>query len=155
MQVTQKTWVWSLGWEESLEKEMAIHSSILAWKIPWREDPGWLQSMWLQRVGHDCAHMPYGTVTNWTYKFLRLGSAFVYNLKPSALSRKGTHTQPSKCLYAYLQSLPPAPLCSISGQPKARSTADLLSANTHFQSLEFYVTGICSMYSVLLVFHSA
>ena len=42
-----------LGWEDPLEKEMAIHSSTIAWKIPWTEEPGRLQSMGLQRVGHD------------------------------------------------------------------------------------------------------
>ena len=47
------TWVRSLGWEDSLEKEMATHSSTLAWKIPWTEEPGRLQSMGLQRVRHD------------------------------------------------------------------------------------------------------
>ena len=46
-------WVPSLGWEDPLEKEMATHFSILAWKIPWTEDPGGLQSTGLQRVGHD------------------------------------------------------------------------------------------------------
>ena len=45
--------VQSLGWEDPLEKEMATHSSILAWKIPWTKDPGRLQSMGSQRVGHD------------------------------------------------------------------------------------------------------
>ena len=49
----QETWVRSLGQEDPLEKEMATHSSILAWKIPWMEEPGRLQSMGLQRVGHD------------------------------------------------------------------------------------------------------
>ena len=48
-----ETWVRSLGREDPLEKEMATHSSSLAWKIPWMEDPGRLQSMGLQRVGHD------------------------------------------------------------------------------------------------------
>ena len=48
-----ETWVQSLGWEDTLEKEMAIHSSILAWRIPWTEEPGGLQSIRLQRVGHD------------------------------------------------------------------------------------------------------
>ena len=48
-----ETWVQSLGWEDSLEKEMAAHSSIVAWKIPWTEEPGRLQSMGLQRVRHD------------------------------------------------------------------------------------------------------
>ena len=43
----------SLGQEDPLEKEMATHSSMLAWRIPWREEPGGLQSMGSQRVGHD------------------------------------------------------------------------------------------------------
>ena len=46
-------WVLSLGWEEPLEEEMATYSSILAWKIPWTEEPGGLQSMGSQRVRHD------------------------------------------------------------------------------------------------------
>ena len=49
----QETQVQSLGWEDLLEKEMATHSSILAWKIPWMEEPGRLRSMQLQRVRHD------------------------------------------------------------------------------------------------------
>ena len=49
----QETQVQSLGWEDPLEKEMATHSSILAWRIPWTEKPGGLQSMELQRVRHD------------------------------------------------------------------------------------------------------
>ena len=49
----RETWVQSLGWEDPLEKEMATHSSTLAWKIPWMEEPGRLQSMGSQRVGHD------------------------------------------------------------------------------------------------------
>ena len=48
-----ETWVRFLGQENSLEKEMATHSSILGWKIPWMEKPGSLQSMGLQRVGHN------------------------------------------------------------------------------------------------------
>ena len=47
-----ETWVQSLGWEDPLEKEMAIHSSTIAWKISWTEEPGRLQSMGSQRVGH-------------------------------------------------------------------------------------------------------
>ena len=49
----QETQVQSLSWEDPLEKERAIHSSTLAWKIPWMEEPGGLQSMGSQRVGHD------------------------------------------------------------------------------------------------------
>ena len=48
-----ETWVQSPGWEDPLEKEMATHSSTLAWKIPRMEEPGRLQSMGSQRVGHD------------------------------------------------------------------------------------------------------
>ena len=44
----RETWLWSLGWEDPLEKETAAHSSTLAWKIPWTEEPGKLQSMGLQ-----------------------------------------------------------------------------------------------------------
>ena len=49
----RETWVQSLGWEDPLEKEMATPSSILAWIIPWTEEPGRLQSMESQRVRHD------------------------------------------------------------------------------------------------------
>ena len=54
----QETWVESLGWEDPLVKEMATHSSILAWRIPWTEEPGGLQSTGLQRVGHDLETFP-------------------------------------------------------------------------------------------------
>ena len=57
----QETWVQSLGQEEPLEKEMATHCNILAWKVPWTEEPGGLQSTGSQRVGHD-----WVTQLNWT-----------------------------------------------------------------------------------------
>ena len=53
MQEMQDTWVQQLGQEDPLEEGMATHSSILAWKIPWTEEPAGLQSMCLQRVRHD------------------------------------------------------------------------------------------------------
>ena len=52
----QETQVQSLGWEDPLEKEMAMNSSFLAWRIPWTEGPGGLQSTGLQTDGHDRAH---------------------------------------------------------------------------------------------------
>ena len=63
MQETQDIWVWSLeagssilqGWKDPLEEEMATHSSIIAWRIPWTEEPGGLESMGSQRVGHHWA----------------------------------------------------------------------------------------------------
>ena len=48
-----ETWVWSLGWEDPLEKGMVTHPSTLAWRVPRTEEPGRLQSMGSQRVGHD------------------------------------------------------------------------------------------------------
>ena len=58
VQETQETWVHSLGWEDPLEKEMATNSGILAWRIPWAEEPGSLQSMGSQRAGHDLTTKP-------------------------------------------------------------------------------------------------
>ena len=55
LQETQETRVQFLGWEDPLEEEMATHSSILAWKIPWTEEPGGLHCVGLHRVGHDWA----------------------------------------------------------------------------------------------------
>ena len=51
--IMRESWVRSLGWEDPLEREMETHSSTLAWKIPWTEDHGRLQSTGSQRVGHD------------------------------------------------------------------------------------------------------
>ena len=51
----RKIWVQTLGWEDPLEEGMATHSNILAWRIPWAEESGGLQSMGLQRVGYDRA----------------------------------------------------------------------------------------------------
>ena len=50
---TQETQFWSLGWEDPLEEGMATHSSVLAWRIPWTEEPGGLQSTESQRIGRD------------------------------------------------------------------------------------------------------
>ena len=62
------TWFRSLVWEDPLEKEMATHSSILAWKIPWTEEPGVLQSKGSQRVGHDWATTFQETQTGALYQ---------------------------------------------------------------------------------------
>ena len=59
LSVVPETQVWSLGWNDPLEKEMATHSSILAWKISWTEEPGGLLSMGLQRVRHHWATSTY------------------------------------------------------------------------------------------------
>ena len=61
MQETQKTWVWSLGWEDALEKETATHSSILAWRTPWTKE-----SMGSHRVGCEWAHPHYLSSQNFS-----------------------------------------------------------------------------------------
>ena len=63
----QETWTRSLGQEDPLEKGMTTHSSILAWRIPWTEEPGWLQSMGWQRVGHDWLTNTHSKVLNRGY----------------------------------------------------------------------------------------
>ena len=67
----QETRVQPLGWEDPLEKEMTTHSGVLAWKISWTEEPGGLQSMGSQRVGHDWA----------TNTYLHLGWGWDWNRK--------------------------------------------------------------------------
>ena len=62
-----ETWVRSLGWKDSLEKEMATHFSTLAWRIPWRKEPGRLQSMGSQRVRHDWATSLFYTTLEFYY----------------------------------------------------------------------------------------
>ena len=63
-------WVWSLGWEDPLEKEMVTHSSILAWRILWTEEPGRLRSTGSQRVRHDWG-------TNFQFQGYRFSSLFL------------------------------------------------------------------------------
>ena len=60
-----ETQVQSLGWEDPLEKEMAIHSSTIAWKIPWTEEPGRVQSVGSQRVGHDWTFQSLSQILIW------------------------------------------------------------------------------------------
>ena len=64
----QEAWVRSLGWEDPLEKGMATHSSVLAWRIPWTEEPGRLQSMGWQRVGHDWNDLAHSTISEFMGK---------------------------------------------------------------------------------------
>ena len=119
MQGTQEMQVRSLGREDPLAKEMATHSSILAWEIPWIEEPGWLQSMGSQRVRHDWATKqghPWTPITsllleckisNWKYANKWAWLCFTKTLrnKPpiywppnnvKAIIRLGTYTQKSK-----------------------------------------------------------
>ena len=99
--VVQETEVRSLGQEDPLEKEMATHSSILAWRIPWTEEPGGLQSTWLQRVRHDW-------VTTHTHKYLSNKNPFNNFLKQWSLHGHALHFWYPSCitsLYVMLSSV--------------------------------------------------
>ena len=76
----QETWVRSLGQEDPLEKEMATHSSTVAWRIPWREEPDRLQSMGLQRVGHDWVTLLSLSMQNMTFKNILNMTCFGYKV---------------------------------------------------------------------------
>ena len=80
-----ETWVWSLGQEDPLEKGMATHASILAWRIPWAEEPGGLQSIGLQRVRHDWITniyiQTYLDTLKWTWAKLHLASISSYLIR--------------------------------------------------------------------------
>ena len=87
IQKTQETWVSPLGWKDTLEEEMTIHSSILAWKIPWTEELGRLQSIKSQRVGcnlvtkHALMHPSWGSqnlLPVWIYALQYLCSFYFY-----------------------------------------------------------------------------
>ena len=74
----QETWVQSLGWEGPLEKEMATHSSILAWRIPWTEEPGGLQSTGSQRVRYSWTTSTFTKVT-WKLLYPKYSAHFLLN----------------------------------------------------------------------------
>ena len=90
----QETWIWSLGWEDPLEKGMTTHSSILAWEIPWKEQPGWLQSIGLQRVGHYWAtkhtHTHTHTFIGKEKKKLNWGLTSCFSIKPETTHSRQT-----------------------------------------------------------------
>ena len=69
-------WAWSLGWEDPLEEGMATHSSTLAWRIPWTEEPGGLQSMGSQRIRHDRSNLAH------TDLIVKLAVKFFMDEKP-------------------------------------------------------------------------
>ena len=73
----RETWIQSVGWEDPLEEDMATHSSILAWRIPWMEEPGRLQSIWSQRVGHNLSDLHACTLIN-TDGWLQFDEFFLF-----------------------------------------------------------------------------
>ena len=148
----RETWVLSLGREDPLEKGLAIHSSILAWRISWTEEPGRLQSMELQRVGHDW-------VTN-TFTFNYVFKTHNYKCK---IHWKPTHQKPSNlmtnshnywefCQYSFRCDFPPVivlafPLWVLFIQPAGMSILHV----SHFRCLAFFfLFFICSVVNFVI-----
>ena len=94
MQETQEPQVWFLGWEDPLEKGLATHSSILAWRTPWIEEPGRLQSIVLPRVGHDWSGWAHTHACNHASDKHFLGTSSVSGSGPRAraIDRKGSRS---------------------------------------------------------------
>ena len=118
MQETQEMWVWSLGQEDPLQKKMATHSSILAWKIPWTEKPGGLQSTGSQRVRHGWAARGSSQPRNWTRVFKSPALASMF------FTTSATWEAPGVSLSIVSDSLQPVdcnqPCCSLHGILQAR-----------------------------------
>ena len=96
----QKIWVWFLDQEDPLEKDMAIHSSILAWEIQWTEEPGGLQSIGLHRVGHNWA-----TKTQHTYSLCsrsKKGVQFSFLFLIALLAKQMLHFSPFSDIYIWI-----------------------------------------------------
>ena len=87
----QEMWVQSLVWKDPLEEEMATHSSIHAWKIPWTEEPGGLQSMESQRVWHDCSHTQRWVVVLDVVSWIAFTEHVMYVRNSIHLISMGTH----------------------------------------------------------------
>ena len=107
----QETWVQFLDWEDPLEKEMATHSSILAWRVPWTEEPGRLQSMGSQTVGCDLATKPPPLLHNPLLSLFTLNAQIVSDLASRRLFQGDscillTYLQYFLSIYFLAQSIP-------------------------------------------------
>ena len=89
----QETWVQSLGWEDPLKKEMATHSSILAWEISWTEEPGRIQSMGSLGVRHNLATEQQQYSNDWIKNFLNKESRYIAKLIRWNLSNMNTNAK--------------------------------------------------------------
>ena len=112
MQDTQETRVWSLAGKDSPEEEMATHSSVLTWEVPWREEPGGLQSMGSQRLGHDweaeCTRARARAHTHThTHTVMCLPIFFIFQMvswcSVCALQKKGTRSGCYLCNWYWQQ----------------------------------------------------
>ena len=103
----QETWIWSMAWGDPLEKGTATHSSILAWRIPWTVEPGRLQSMVWQRVGHDWVTFTF------THLFLRCSLPLTRCTYPLTFTKGNFFIIICLATYAHAKSLQSCPtLCN-------------------------------------------
>ena len=115
----QETHVLCLGREDPLEKEMAAHSSILAWIIPWTEEPGRVQSMESQRVGHNWA-----TITQTTTSFVTLGNSLPW----LTLLSSSVHRNSNSKSQIFFLSCSPKPASFFKGHHKSHLPHSLLTS---------------------------
>ena len=125
----QEARVWSLCWDYPLEKGMATHSSTLAWRIPWTEEPGRLQSMGLQRVRYDWATNTF-TFVSWC-----LGSRWRYLLERSYWPKCLKLSEPSKCLTFLLLLVPQQPHSSATPLREVLVLVKIVACNVSSLSL--------------------
>ena len=124
----------SLGQKNPLDKVLATHSRILAWRIPWSEEPGWLQSIRLQRVGHDWSDLAHHSMLNCIGRW-----NLSKNLLFQKLSHEKNNLKPTITIYIYIRWI----LCdSLSGSLDFRQVIPEMSAylqhlKNFFQSLNY------------------
>ena len=134
----QETWVRLLGWKDVLQKEMATHSSTLAWRIPWTEEPGGLQSVGSQRVGRDCV-----TKFHFSMKGIRRMHTYIpYPLDLPFMARPQSHPSRSS------QSTEFSSLCGLAASLqlsvfKWRCTAVHLNLPIHLHPLHTHMSISC------------
>ena len=105
----QETWGWSLGWEDPLEEHVATHSRILAWRIPWAEEPGGLQSMGSHRVGHNW-------VTNThTHTHRNKDKANILLPPPQPQTLKRNDCSPQRLEVWWREAMPLCPILLVAG----------------------------------------
>ena len=142
-------WVWSLGQEDPLEKGLATHSSILAWRIPWTEKPSRLQSMRSQRVRHDWATLPSPALTG---GFLTISTTWEAIQKFIGKNYIYVHTQLDQILL--LKKFTPWPGHTYKGSWAGTSAclwAELLSTEPTSLILPHWREGHCPLIQVLMI----
>ena len=151
----QETGVWSLGQEDPLGKEMATHSNILAWRIPWTDEPNRLQSMGFQRVGHDWATNTHTYETRGTVRSTLCATSHLISRKNYKVRSLSPFLQIRKSNIRHIKCF----------APRHTSNSDLLTNSSHIQiasvilltllncfiQISFFFPNYCSLSNVLML----